>query len=75
MGEVGTGRLLVFDGNSLSIIIDIDNEERNYLPDSFTLFQNFPNPFNPNTRIAYSIPKDVHITLKFFNLFGNEIKL
>lgn len=44
------------------------------LPIEFKLFQNFPNPFNPNTRIAYSIPQDVHVTLKIFDLLGNEIK-
>lgn len=44
------------------------------LPIEFKLFQNFPNPFNPNTRIAYSIPQDVHVTLKVFDLLGNEIQ-
>jgi hypothetical protein len=44
------------------------------LPIEFKLFQNFPNPFNPNTRIAYSIPQDVQVTLKVFDLLGNEIQ-
>ncbi|MCL6495819.1 MAG: T9SS type A sorting domain-containing protein [Ignavibacterium sp.] len=44
------------------------------LPIEFKLFQNFPNPFNPNTRIAYSIPQDVQVTLKVYDLLGNEIQ-
>lgn len=35
--------------------------------------QNFPNPFNPITRIEYIIPSDGYITLKVYNSIGNEI--
>ena len=80
MGEVGTGRLLVFEGNNLSIITDIDNEERNYLPESFILFQNYPNPFNPSTKIRFSIQRSTEyysvqqkVILKIYDILGNEI--
>jgi len=39
----------------------------------FTLDQNFPNPFNPNTLIKYSIPKSSQVSLKIFNTLGQEI--
>jgi hypothetical protein len=39
----------------------------------FILNQNYPNPFNPTTKISYSIPKAGFVTLKIFNLLGNEI--
>lgn len=40
----------------------------------FTLDQNFPNPFNPNTLIKYSIPKSSQVSLKIFNTLGQEME-
>jgi len=39
----------------------------------FSLNQNYPNPFNPSTRIAFSIPNSSFVTLKVFDILGNEI--
>lgn len=53
-------------------IVNLDYEIlRN--PTSFILSQNFPNPFNPNTKIKYSVPQLSHIQIKVFDLLGNEI--
>ncbi len=45
------------------------------LPLEFTLNQNYPNPFNPVTTITYSIPQTQKVTLKVFDILGNEIQL
>jgi hypothetical protein len=37
------------------------------------LMQNYPNPFNPTTTINYQIPKQVHVTLKIFDVLGREV--
>lgn len=43
------------------------------MPAAFALHQNFPNPFNPSTAIRYSIPVAGHVSLKVFDILGNEI--
>jgi hypothetical protein len=39
----------------------------------FNLANNFPNPFNPSTKISYSITQDGYVSLKVFDILGNEI--
>lgn len=42
-------------------------------PERFYLYQNSPNPFNSNTIIKYNIPEQGKISLKVFDILGNEI--
>ena len=44
------------------------------IPDSYTLYQNFPNPFNAITTIRFALPEESMITLKIFDILGREIK-
>jgi hypothetical protein len=46
-------------------------------PERWNLSQNYPNPFNPTTDVSYQIPGvqyPIHITLKIFNILGQEIR-
>jgi hypothetical protein len=43
------------------------------LADNFALDQNYPNPFNPSTRIQYAIGSRQFVTLKVYDVLGNEI--
>lgn len=44
------------------------------IPNKFELFQNFPNPFNPETTIKFALPVESEVTLKVFNIQGQLIK-
>jgi S-formylglutathione hydrolase FrmB len=43
-------------------------------PKRFYLAQNFPNPFNPSTKIIYSVSQLSNVTIKIFDVLGNEIE-
>ncbi len=62
-------------GNRLSVYIpNPDNVERiAQAATSFLLHQNYPNPFNPSTTIRFEIVERGHVTLRVYDLLGNQV--
>jgi hypothetical protein len=71
---------IVYGDTSLTGITNLNSE----IPDKFALYQNFPNPFNPVTKIKFDIPSNDNFplrrgaggmtTLKIFDITGREIR-
>jgi len=52
----------------------VQDEIENIIIDEFKLNQNFPNPFNPSTKISFQLPNNEFVTLKIYDVVGQEVK-
>jgi len=43
------------------------------IPDSFMVDNNYPNPFNPSTKIEYGVSEEAKVTINVYNLLGKRV--
>jgi len=71
------GEFVIESGGQFTVINDvvpgIETPDDAALPTEFALNQNYPNPFNPVTTIKYQISEISFVTLKVYDVLGNEI--
>jgi hypothetical protein len=63
-----------FTTDSATVVSVYESGERASIPANYFLEQNFPNPFNPSTRISYSIPEQALVKLCIYDINGILIK-
>jgi len=52
----------------------VSNDESNQLPTAFSLYNNYPNPFNPMTTIRYNLPDDALVNITIYDMMGRVVK-
>ena len=70
LGNDGTIDDSIFVKNQAT---NVDDQGSLLSPNNYNLAQNYPNPFNPVTTIKYSIPETGNVSLKVYDILGNEV--
>jgi hypothetical protein len=53
---------------------ELVEEAQHTLPQPFALLPNYPNPFNPATRVVFTLPRDGEVTVELFNVAGRHVR-
>lgn len=63
-----------YPSDSIATSVEFPNGETT-IANNFQLYQNYPNPFNPSTRIQYQLSSNLHVSLKVYDVLGNEVSI
>jgi len=62
-----------FMSTTFDVNVGLTSVEEEAIPTEFALFQNYPNPFNPTTNIKFALPKESNVTMRIYNVLGEEV--
>jgi len=68
--SVTCNTIFLFSLPAIGVEADADGSA----PREFALYQNHPNPFNPETKLSYQLPKTCHVRLTIYNNLGQKIR-
>jgi hypothetical protein len=73
---VGTNQMREIEivGDGAGLVTSVPSGEIAWAPHGFELFQNHPNPFNPSTSITFHLPVAERVTIRLYNLAGQELE-
>jgi hypothetical protein len=69
-----SGNPIQFNGSEQAISSPVESERNAQAPETFVLYANSPNPFNPATTISYDLPEPTEITLAIFDALGQLVR-
>ena len=72
--SLGSLVCIVLHESSYSINLDVSTNYELFLPESFFLQQNFPNPFNPFTTLQYNLPENSMVNVTIYDMLGRQVK-
>lgn len=74
IGSMNTSGITGIALRSDSGLVSVPDLVSGEIPREFALNQNYPNPFNPNTSVRFDLPELAHVTLRIFNVLGQEVR-
>lgn len=74
LSRIGGGRKTISSRNTFdNNLVSVETKKLEGIPNKVSLDQNFPNPFNPTTKISYSLTEKGHVSLNVFNILGKHV--
>jgi hypothetical protein len=72
VGEGSNEKFCTFYRRGIFLTTNV-REEKNNIPDGYSLSQNYPNPFNPSTKLSFVISHSSLVSVKVYDVFGREV--
>lgn len=69
----GNYNLQYESSNSVFVVTGLSTENEEFIPKTFSMSANYPNPFNPVTRVDFDVPEQSNVSFTIYSLLGQEV--